>query len=66
MDSRNSMSEQIMPNMCVCIRWDLRLMYCILVCPGRETSTHYFLSSGGTDTDSTKNALGHVMPNMYF
>jgi hypothetical protein len=32
----------------------------------RKTSTHYFSCSGGLDTDSTKSAPGHVMPNLSF
>jgi hypothetical protein len=31
---------------------------------GPWTSTHYFSYSGGTGTDSTKSALGHVTPNL--
>jgi hypothetical protein len=34
--------------------------------PGRETSMHYFSSSGGTDTDSRKSAIGRVKPNLCF
>jgi hypothetical protein len=34
--------------------------------PGRETSMHYFSCSGGTGTDSRKNAPGHVMLNLCF
>jgi hypothetical protein len=37
-----------------CIRWDLRAMYCILVCPGCETLTHYFSCSGGPGADTKK------------
>jgi hypothetical protein len=33
---------------------------------GRETSTHYFSFSCGTDMDSTKNVSGHLMPNLCF
>jgi hypothetical protein len=33
---------------------------------GRETSTDYFSWSGGTGTDSTRMAPGHVTPNLYF
>jgi hypothetical protein len=39
---------------------------CILVCPGCETSTHYFSCSGGTGTDSTKSVPGHVTSNLCF
>jgi hypothetical protein len=44
----------------------MRVTYCIPVCPGWEMSTHYFLSSGGTCTDLTKNVSGHVMSNICF
>jgi hypothetical protein len=33
---------------------------------GRETSTHYFSSLGGSSIDSTKNEQGHVTPNLDF
>jgi hypothetical protein len=33
---------------------------------GHETSTHSFLCSTGTATDSTKSVPGHVMPNFLF
>jgi hypothetical protein len=36
------------------------------VVSGRETSTHYFSCSCGTDTNSTKSTLGHVTPNLCF
>jgi hypothetical protein len=38
----------------------------IPVRPVHETSTHNFSCSGGTDTDSTKYALGHVTLNVYY
>jgi hypothetical protein len=31
-----------------------------------ETSTHYFSCSGGTGTDLTRSASGHVMSNLCF
>jgi hypothetical protein len=37
-----------------CIRWYLWVTYCIRVSSGRVTSMHYFLCSGGYNTDSTK------------
>jgi hypothetical protein len=37
-----------------CIRWDLRVMWCILVHPELETMTYYFSCSGGTSTDLKK------------
>jgi hypothetical protein len=33
---------------------------------GHESLMHYFSCSGGTGTDLTKSAPGHVMPNMCF
>jgi hypothetical protein len=33
---------------------------------GREMSTFYFSSSGGTGTHSTKSASGHIMPTLCF
>jgi hypothetical protein len=53
-------------NLCFCIQYNMRVTQCIPVCPGREMSTHYFSSSGGTCTDLTESVLGHVMPNLYF
>jgi hypothetical protein len=35
------------------------------VCPRCETSTHYFSCSGGTSTDSRKNAPRHVTPYLF-
>jgi hypothetical protein len=55
-----------MPNLCFCIRWDLRARLCISVRPGHETLTHYFSCSGGTGTDLTKRAPGHIMLNLCF
>jgi hypothetical protein len=34
--------------------------------PAREMSTHYFSDSGGSGTDLTKSASGHIMPNLCF
>jgi hypothetical protein len=48
-----------------CIQCDLRVTYCILLCPGHKTSTRYFSCSGGTDTDSAKSTPRHVTPNMF-
>jgi hypothetical protein len=36
------------------------------VCPGRETSSHYFSCLGGTGTDSTQNASRHITRNLCF
>jgi hypothetical protein len=44
----------------------LRVTWCILVCSGREMLTHYFSYSGEPGAVSIKNALGHIMPNLYF
>jgi hypothetical protein len=49
-----------------CIRWDLRVTYCIMLCHGHEIITHYFLYSSGTSTDSTKSVRGHITPNLFF
>jgi hypothetical protein len=53
-------------NLCFCIQWDQRVTLCILLHPGHETSTHYFLCSGGTGTDSTKSVSRYITPNLYF
>jgi hypothetical protein len=49
-----------------CIRWDLRVAYCIPVRPGIETSMHYWSCLGGTGTVSTKSTMGHNTPNVCF
>jgi hypothetical protein len=49
-----------------CICCDMQVTLSILVCPGQETSTHYFPFSSRTDTIFTKSALGHVTPNLCF
>jgi hypothetical protein len=36
------------------------------VCPGRETTTHYFSCLGGPGADSTKIVSGHVTLNLCF
>jgi hypothetical protein len=41
-----SVSGHVTPNLCFCIRWDLRITQCIPLRPGRETSTHYLSCSG--------------------
>jgi hypothetical protein len=33
---------------------------------GSKTSTHYFSSSGGPDSDPIKSVTGHVTSNLYF
>jgi hypothetical protein len=52
------------PNLCFCIRWDLRDMQCIPVRSGCEISTHYFSCSGGPDAVSIKSMPRHVTPNL--
>jgi hypothetical protein len=52
--------------LCFCIRFDLRVVYNILVCPGWETSTHYFSFSDGPGADLPISASGHVAPNLCF
>jgi hypothetical protein len=39
---------------------------CQVVHPGRETSRHYFLCSGGPVAVPTKEASGHIMMNLCF
>jgi hypothetical protein len=41
-------------------------MLYISVCPGCETSSHYFSYSGGPGAVSIKSAPGHVMPKLCF
>jgi hypothetical protein len=59
--SKNGPSVHIMTNLCFCIRWDLRVTYCILVRLHRKISMHYFSCSGGPGMDSTKIAMGDVL-----
>jgi hypothetical protein len=47
-DMTKSAPGHITLNLCFCIRLDLWVTVCILVCPGREMSTLYVLCSGGT------------------
>jgi hypothetical protein len=54
MDSTKSAQGHVTPNLCFCIRWNLRVTKCIPVRLGRETSTYYFLCSSGIGTDSIK------------
>jgi hypothetical protein len=63
MDSTKSEMGDIAPNLCFCIRWDLRVTQCILM---RETSTHYFSCSGGTGMDFMKSASEDVTANLCF
>jgi hypothetical protein len=49
-----------------CIQWDLRVMYCILLCSRCKTLTRYFSSLGGIGTDSTKSVLEHNTSNLCF
>jgi hypothetical protein len=64
--SVKSEPENVTPNLCFSIWWDLRVTQCILVHPGRKTSMHYFSSMGGPGMDSTKSTPGHVTPNLCF
>jgi hypothetical protein len=50
----NSALGHVMPNLFFCIQWDPHVMFCNLVRPRRETSTHYFSYSGGISTDMRK------------
>jgi hypothetical protein len=58
-------SEHTTPNLCFSSVGDAAHVV-HSVSSRRETSMHYYLSSGGTGTDCTENAPGHVMPNFYF
>jgi hypothetical protein len=53
-------------NLCFYIRWDLWVMWCIMVHPGREMSMHYFSCLDAPGAVSIKSAPGHVTPNMRF
>jgi hypothetical protein len=66
MDATKIAPRLVTPNLCFCIRWDLRVTLCILVHPDSELLTLYFLCLGGTSTDSTKITLEHVTLNMCF
>jgi hypothetical protein len=57
--------RDVTPNLCFCIHWDLWVTFWIPVHPGCETSMHYILCSGGTDTDSTKGVSGQVAPSLF-
>jgi hypothetical protein len=77
--STKSTPGHVRPNLCFCIRWDMRVMECVPISPGHESSAHYFSCSAGQDTlhqtcvfpcsrgagtDLTKRTLGHVTPNL--
>jgi hypothetical protein len=47
-------------------RRDLRVMYCIPMCPGRETSMQYFSCSGGPDAVSIRSVSRSVTLNLCF
>jgi hypothetical protein len=64
--STNSAQGHITLNLIFSIRCDLRVIYCILVCPGRETSTPYFSCSGGPCADSIKCTPRHLTLNLCF
>jgi hypothetical protein len=61
-----SEKEYILHNLCFCIRWDLRVKWCIPVRPGREMSTHSFSCMGGLSAVSIKSEPGHITINMCF
>jgi hypothetical protein len=65
-DSTNSALGHITSNLCFFNRCNLWVTYCILVCPGRETMTHYFSCSGGPDAYSIKCTPGHLTLNSCF
>jgi hypothetical protein len=48
------------------IMYDPEVTLRILVRPGCETSTHYFLFPGGPRAGLTRSAPGHVTPNLCF
>jgi hypothetical protein len=62
-DSTNRARGHIITNLCFCIRWDLWVTYCILVCPGCESSVHYFSCSAGHGAVSVKSMSGHITLN---
>jgi hypothetical protein len=64
--SIKSAPGDVMPNVCFCIRWDLRLMKCIPLHQGQETSMHYFSCSSGPIVVFIKSVAGHVTPNLCF
>jgi hypothetical protein len=64
--SIKSASGHITPNLYFCIRYDMRVTLCILVCLAHEMSMHYFSCSGGPGAVSIKCASGHVTPNLCF
>jgi hypothetical protein len=45
-DFTKSAPGHVMPNLCYCIRWDLRVMSCIPMRPGHDTSPHFFVILG--------------------
>jgi hypothetical protein len=58
--NHKSVPGHVMMNLCFCIRWDLRVLYCILVHWGHKMSMHYFSCLSGVGTDSTKSASRDV------
>jgi hypothetical protein len=64
--SIKSALRHVMPDLCFCIRSDLRVTYCILVHTGCEILMHYFSCLGGLGAVSIKDELRHVTPNLFF
>jgi hypothetical protein len=64
--SIKSTERHVTSSLCFYIRWDLRVIDCILGSLGREMSVHYFSCSGGPDVVSPKSASTHVTPNLCF
>jgi hypothetical protein len=65
-DSTKSALRHLTPSFCFCIRWNLRVTYCIPVHPSRATSMHYLSCSSGPGAVSIASVSGHVTPNSSF
>jgi hypothetical protein len=52
--SKKSTSENVMPSLCFCIRWDMWVTKFIPVHPGYEMSMYYFSCLDGNGMDLTK------------
>jgi hypothetical protein len=62
-DSIKRASIHITPKLYFCIRWDLRVTYCISGC---QTLMHYFSCLGGPDAVSIKSTMGHIALKLFF